>query len=325
MDNMFTISSSYSYSYSYTYTTHSSCCLHSSSSIKQYNRIATAASSFSNNLRRPSQNNSNNNDNSNKKKKKTNNNPKPIKASPKPSENPLKLLLNNNNTPPITPPNNITNHLWLTSKLNPPPPPLRLLDDDDDDDCTNHHVANSSENEVQEEFKQQGKIFVGNLPAWIKKNEFAQFFRQFGPIQNVILIKAYNHTDRNLGFGFVIYGGPNAATCAIKAVEFDGVDFHGRILTVKLDDGRKSKARAQLRDSWVAGEDDGLHFSSKWHQHRHTSRLDFKTILETQPHNWQAVVTAFHRIDKVLNFSFLTLVWNSSQILYLASIMPLLD
>lgn len=150
---------------------------------------------------------------------------------------------------------------------------------------------------------QQGKIFVGNLPAWIKKNEFAEYFRQFGPIQNVILIKAYNHTDRNLGFGFVIYGGPDAATSAIKAVEFDGVDFHGRILTVKLDDGRKSKARAQQRDRWVGGHD-GVEFPSKWHQHRETSRLDFKRIIETQPDNWQAVVRAFERIHKVLNPQF---------------------
>lgn len=169
-------------------------------------------------------------------------------------------------------------------------------------------MNNSSRNEVGgDEFKQQGKIFVGNLPAWIKKKEFADYFRQFGPIKNVILIKGYNDTDRNLGFGFVIYGGPNAASSAIKAVEFDGVDFHGRILTVKLDDGRKMKAKAQERDRWVGG-DDGVEFRSKWHQHRETSRVDFKRIIETQPDNWQAVVKAFERIDKVVQFNLLELL-----------------
>lgn len=147
-------------------------------------------------------------------------------------------------------------------------------------------------------FRQEGKIFVGNLPSWIKKNEFAEFFRQFGPIKNVILIKGHNDTERNAGFGFVIYGGPTADNSAMKAVEFDGVEFHGRILTVKLDDGRRLKEKSEGRARWVEG-DEGVGYRSNWHEEREGSRKEFRKIVETEPENWQAVVRSFERIKKV--------------------------
>lgn len=148
------------------------------------------------------------------------------------------------------------------------------------------------------EFRQEGKIFVGNLPKWVKKREVADFFRQFGPIKNVILIKGYNSVQRNAGYGFVLYGGSAADKSAMKAVEFDGIEFHGRVLTVKLDDGRRLKEKMEGRASWVEGYDLVEH-PSKWHEERETSRLDFKKVLETEPENWQAVVQSFERINKV--------------------------
>lgn len=147
-------------------------------------------------------------------------------------------------------------------------------------------------------FRQEGKIFVGNLPNWIKKNEVAEFFRQFGPIKSVILIKGYNNTERNAGFGFVIYAGSTADKSAMKAVEFDGVEFHGRILTVKLDDGKRLKEKSEERVRWVEG-DEGVEYRSKWHEERESSRKEFRKILETDPENWQAVVRSFERIKKV--------------------------
>lgn len=69
------------------------------------------------------------------------------------------------------------------------------------------------------EFRQEGKIFVGNLPNWIKKHQVMEFFRQFGPIKNVILIKGHNDFEKNVGVGFVIYDGPAAEKSAMKAVE----------------------------------------------------------------------------------------------------------
>ena len=100
---------------------------------------------------------------------------------------------------------------------------------------------------------------MGNLPLWIKKPELAKFFRQFGPIQNVILIKGHNETDRNMGFGFVIYGGCGAEKSAMKAVDFDGVEFHGRVLTVKLDDGRRMKEKSAERARWVEEEEGNVY------------------------------------------------------------------
>lgn len=160
-----------------------------------------------------------------------------------------------------------------------------------------------SENEEPPEFRQKGKIFVGNLPSWIRKHEVLEFFRQFGPIKNVILIKGHNETERNAGFGFVIYDGDTADRSAMKAVEFDGMEFHGRVLTVKLDDGRRMRAKAEERRRWVDGASSGGEgeewFRTKWHEERDGSRKAFRKVLETQPENWQAVVTAFERIKKV--------------------------
>lgn len=148
------------------------------------------------------------------------------------------------------------------------------------------------------DFRQEGKIFVGNLPTWIKKNEVAEFFRQFGPIKDVILIKGHDDPERNVGFGFIIYGGSTAASSALKSVEFDGVEFHGRILTVKLDDGRRLKTRSEERDRWLAGSDE-VEYRSTWHEEREFSRKEFRKVLETEPENWQCVVRSFERINKV--------------------------
>ena len=199
---------------------------------------------------------------------------------------------------------NLTNKLWLSSQLSPPPPPppppppqrppQETIDDNEATVSSNSDTDGSPEIE----FRQEGKIFVGNLPHWVKKNEVAEFFRQFGPIKNVILIKGHNDTERNAGFGFVIYAGPTASGSAMKAEEFDGVEFHGRVLTVKLDDGRRLRGRAEERARWVQGY--GVEHRSKWHEERESSRKDFRKVLETEPENWQAVVQAFERIKKVL-------------------------
>ncbi|CAH1445625.1 unnamed protein product [Lactuca virosa] len=58
-----------------------------------------------------------------------------------------------------------------------------------------------------------------------------------------------------MGFGFVIYGGTTAENSAMKAVEFDGMEFHGRVLTVKLDDGRRMKEKSADRARWIEGDD----------------------------------------------------------------------
>jgi RNA recognition motif-containing protein len=136
------------------------------------------------------------------------------------------------------------------------------------------------------------------MPGWVKKQEVSEFFRQFGPIKNVILIRGHNNTERNAGFGFIIYDGETAENSAMKAVEFDGVEFHGRVLTVKLDDGKKWREKMLEREKWLRGNDD-KEYRSTWHEERDSSRNEFQKVLETEPENWQAVVRAFERVKKV--------------------------
>ncbi|CAI9091390.1 OLC1v1026411C2 [Oldenlandia corymbosa var. corymbosa] len=223
-------------------------------------------------------------------------------------KNPLKdlLLTQNSTTPaPVTVPSlplhTLTSKLRLSSKLSPPPPviPEEIPSGDTDIlEGSEISVENEDNGQLRNDFVEKGKIFVGNLPLWIKKNEVAEFFRQFGPIENVILIKGYNETDRNMGFGFVIYGGPTAEKAAMKAVEFDGVEFHGRVLTVKLDNGRRLKEKTEERIRWVEGKVDGKVHKSNWHQEREGSRMELRKVIESHPENWQAVVTAFEKIKK---------------------------
>ncbi|MCD9558544.1 hypothetical protein HAX54_015947 [Datura stramonium] len=161
---------------------------------------------------------------------------------------PLQLLPppSSPSSPPLTPekpthlyqPPPLSNKLWLSNKLSAPPPPLIPTEGTSNDgDESDLYSADAEEMQKSSEFREKGKIFIGNLPLWVKKKELAEFFRQFGPIKNVILIKGHHETEMNKGFGFVIYGGSTAEKAAMKAVEFDGVEFHGRVLTVKLDDG----------------------------------------------------------------------------------------
>lgn len=147
------------------------------------------------------------------------------------------------------------------------------------------------------QFRQPGKIFIGNLPGWVKKQEVSEFFRQFGPIKTVILIRGHNDVSRNAGFGFVIYEGETAENSAMKAVEFDGVEFHGKVLTVKLDDGKRWREKRSEREKWLSGNDE-KEYRSEWHEERDGSRKEFQKVLETEPENWQAVVRAFERVNK---------------------------
>lgn len=200
--------------------------------------------------------------------------------------------------------NPLASKLWLSSKLSPPPPPPP-------DDIFHSPTPTVTPKLTptftpdptpppETDFRQKGKIFVGNLPLWMKKNEIAEYFRQIGPVKSVVLIKGHHDPRRNVGYCFVIYGGPTAEESAEKAVEFDGVEFHGRVITVRLDDGRRLKTRSNERERWVAGDDRTEH-RSKWHEERDVACRKFRRVLDTHPENWQAVVSAFDKITKVLS------------------------
>ncbi|CAN0865520.1 Pentatricopeptide repeat-containing protein At5g04810, chloroplastic [Linum grandiflorum] len=193
------------------------------------------------------------------------------------SENPFKTPIRSSRAAS----HSLSSKLWLSSKLSPPPPPPPPPPT---------RVMKKSPTPVPKEvpkaeLREQGKIFVGNLPTWIKEHELVDFFRRFGRIKSVILCKGRKETERNSGFGLVVYDGPTAGKSAAKAEECDGMEFHGRVITVKLDDGRRLKAKAE-------------DYKPKRHQERDGSSKAFRRVLDTQPENWQAVVDAF---DKVKN------------------------
>jgi RNA recognition motif-containing protein len=50
------------------------------------------------------------------------------------------------------------------------------------------------------QLRDKTKIFVGNLPLWVKKEEICRFFRQFGPLKKVELIKGHDSPERNVGY-----------------------------------------------------------------------------------------------------------------------------
>ena len=67
---------------------------------------------------------------------------------------------------------------------------------------------------------------------------------------------------------------------------------------MRLDDGRRLQARAEERERWVAGSSE-REYRSTWHEARDGACRNFRRALDTQPENWQAVVTAFEKIKKV--------------------------
>lgn len=138
---------------------------------------------------------------------------------------------------------------------------------------------------------------MGNLPLWARKPEIAEFFRQFGPLEKVELVRGHDDPERNVGFCFLYYGGDDPEAAAGRAVEVDGVEFRGKLLTVRLDDGRKGRARAEERARWVEA---GVvrEASSPWHKGREDACREFRRVLESRPEDWQAVVSAFERIPK---------------------------
>lgn len=144
---------------------------------------------------------------------------------------------------------------------------------------------------------QKEKIYVGNLPLWIKKKEIEEYFRQFGPIKNVILIKGHDDPERNVGFCFIIFGGPTAEESAAMAAEFDGVEFHGKVLTIRLDDGGRQRKREEERERLRKGQ--GRDYMSEWKENRESARQRFREVVESRPENWQKVVSEFEKIAKV--------------------------
>jgi hypothetical protein len=60
------------------------------------------------------------------------------------------------------------------------------------------------------------------------------------------------------------------------------------------------RKKEEERQKWVRGEIEGREYRSEWHEERDRASHAFEHILETRPNNWQAVVSAFEKIPKVI-------------------------
>ena len=73
------------------------------------------------------------------------------------------------------------------------------------------------------------KLYVGNLPYSVKKEDLEKIFSEYGTVSEAILIEDRD-TGRSKGFGFVEMDTPESADKAFKAL--DGKDIQGRNIKV---------------------------------------------------------------------------------------------
>ncbi|KAL2649340.1 hypothetical protein R1flu_017468 [Riccia fluitans] len=158
------------------------------------------------------------------------------------------------------------------------------------DECAD--VPNKREFDID-----RGKIFVGNLPKNLQKCDIVGFFRSFGPIRDLILLRDHRDHEKNAGYCFIFFGGTEPHSSALKASEMDGAKFHGRTLRVKLDDGRWEKARKEERSAWTQGIET-KDTRSAWHQERDHQSQRFREILTSTTASGVSVQAAFNKIGK---------------------------
>lgn len=130
-----------------------------------------------------------------------------------------------------------------------------------------------------------GKIFVGNLPHYVKKEAVQEFFSKCGPVQDIFLVR--NNSDpqkKKRGYCFLFFGGPDPHSAAMRAVELDGAEFYGKLLRVKVD-----------YRSWQPHE-------------KEKASNTFKKLIEEQPKEVRKVVNAFKRIDKAVERDYALLI-----------------
>ncbi len=73
------------------------------------------------------------------------------------------------------------------------------------------------------------KVYVGNLPWSVTKEKFEELFKEFGNIEEAVIITD-KFSGRSKGFGFVTFSEDSAADAAIKKMNEKEVE--GRKLNV---------------------------------------------------------------------------------------------
>ncbi len=89
-----------------------------------------------------------------------------------------------------------------------------------------------------QEFMNENRLFVGNLPYQTAENDLQDYFSQAGVVSSVNLMFD-KVTGKSRGFAFIEF---TTAEEAKKAVEqFHGKEFQGRILTVNIARPREDR------------------------------------------------------------------------------------
>ncbi len=90
------------------------------------------------------------------------------------------------------------------------------------------------------------RIYVGNLPWSVAKEEFEKLFSPFGEIEEALVI-ANKYTGRSRGFGFVTYKNDADADKAME--EMNDKEVEGRKIVVKMArPSRESEGEGQAEE-----------------------------------------------------------------------------
>lgn len=81
------------------------------------------------------------------------------------------------------------------------------------------------------------RIYIGNLPYKISKQELQDVFGKFGDVEDIALIKDRN-TGLAKGFGFITFGTDAAAQSALS---MNGQEMNGRALKVSIAKEREER------------------------------------------------------------------------------------
>lgn len=77
----------------------------------------------------------------------------------------------------------------------------------------------------------EAKLYVGNLPYTVNKDQLAELFGQVGEVVDAAVITERD-SGRSKGFGFVTMASAELAQKAIE--EFNQKEFNGRTLVVNV-------------------------------------------------------------------------------------------
>lgn len=80
------------------------------------------------------------------------------------------------------------------------------------------------------------QVYVGNLPYHVNEDHLRDYFRRFGNIQSVRIIRNAR-TGRSKGFAFVTYSDESEASSALAS---HGKDMSGRTMVVRIAKPRQN-------------------------------------------------------------------------------------